>query len=62
VIVHVEQSSYRAVGEVYQLRAQLLRMGLLFVADRVILAWFTGSRIVRPIERLRRQAMDRAGA
>jgi len=60
VVVHVEQSSYRAVGEVYQLRAQLLRMGLLLWPIAVILAWFTGSRIVRPIERLRRQALDRS--
>jgi two-component system sensor histidine kinase ChvG len=60
VIVHVEQSSYRAVGEVYQLRAQLLRMGLLLWPIAVILAWFTGSRIVKPIERLRRQTMDRS--
>ena len=60
VVVHVEQSSYRAVGEVYQLRAQLLRMGLLLWPIAVILAWFTGSAIVRPIERLRRQALDRS--
>src|SRR5262249_57190300 len=60
VIVHVEQSSYRAVGEVYQLRAQLLRMGLLLWPIAVILAWFTGSRIVKPIERVGRQTMDRS--
>jgi two-component system sensor histidine kinase ChvG len=58
VVVHVEQSSYRAVGEVYQLRAQLLRMGLLLWPIAVLLAWFTGSRIVRPIERLRKQALE----
>jgi signal transduction histidine kinase len=60
VIVHVEQSSYRAVGEVYQLRSQLLRMGLLLWPIAILLAWFTGSRIVRPIERLRQQALERS--
>ncbi len=60
VIVHVEQSSYRTVGEVYQLRAQLVRMGLLLWPLAVVLAWFTGSRIARPIERLRRQALERS--
>ncbi len=60
VVVHVEQSSYRAVGEVYQLRSQLLRMGLLLWPIAIILAWFTGSRIVRPIERLRKQALERS--
>ncbi len=59
-IVYVEQSSYRAVGEVYQLRYQLLRIGLLFWPIAVVLAWLTGSRITRPIQRLRRQALDRS--
>ncbi len=60
MIVHVQQSSFRAVGPVYQLRSQLLRIGLLIWPLAAILAWFTGSRIVRPLERLRRQAIEKS--
>ncbi|MEZ4222650.1 MAG: HAMP domain-containing sensor histidine kinase [Polyangiaceae bacterium] len=60
LLVHVQQSTYRAVGAAFQLRSQLVRIGLLVWPLALLLAWFTGSRIARPIERLRRQALDRS--
>jgi signal transduction histidine kinase len=60
VVIHLQQSSYRAVGAVYQLRSQLVRIGLLVWPIAILLAWITGTRIVRPLERLRRQALDRS--
>jgi signal transduction histidine kinase len=58
-ILHVQESSFRAVSAVYQLRAQLLRLGLLVWPLAIVLAWVTASRIVRPIEHLRQQALAR---
>jgi signal transduction histidine kinase len=60
-IVYVQQSSFRAVGAVYQLRAQLVRMSLLVWPLAALLAWFTGGRIVRPLQRLRARALARPG-
>jgi signal transduction histidine kinase len=59
-IVHVQTSSRRAVQGVYALRAELLRISLVLVPLAFVLALYTGSRIVRPIEHLRRQALEKA--
>lgn len=59
-IVHAQESSFRAVSAVYQLRSQLLRLGLLLWPLALLLAWLTAARIVRPIEHLRRQALEQA--
>jgi two-component system sensor histidine kinase ChvG len=59
-LVYVQVSSRRAVAAVYDLRRQLMRIGLLTVPLALILAIYTGRRLVRPIERLRRQALARA--
>lgn len=59
LLVHAQESSFRAVAAVYQLRTQLLRLGLLVWPLAVVLAYLTASRIVRPIEHLRRQALER---
>jgi two-component system sensor histidine kinase ChvG len=59
-IVHVQTSSRRAVQGVYALRSELLRLSLVLVPLAIALALYTGSRIVRPIEHLRRQALERA--
>ena len=61
-IVYVELSSRRLVEGVYGLRYQLLRLSLVTFPIAVILALYTGGRVVRPIERLRRQALERAKA
>jgi two-component system sensor histidine kinase ChvG len=61
-IVHVETSSRRSVRAVYGLRYQLVRLSLITAPLGILLAVFTARRIVRPIEHLRRQALERAAA
>lgn len=60
-IVYVQNSSHRPVQAVYALRFQLLRIGLLTLPIAVLLAWYTGRLLVRPLDALRRQALDHAG-
>jgi signal transduction histidine kinase len=60
VVVHVQKSTDRAVQEVYALRRRLMRLGVVTVPLVLILAYFTGARIVRPIKALRRQALAKA--
>lgn len=57
LVVHVQRSSRRAVQSVYALRAQLLRLALFTVPIALVIALYTGRRIVRPVEHLRRQAL-----
>ncbi|WP_394842492.1 HAMP domain-containing histidine kinase [Pendulispora brunnea] len=62
-IVHVQRSSNRAVLEVYALREHLFRLSLVVVFPMALaLAFYMGSRVVRPIETLRRQALAKATA
>lgn len=61
-VVHVQRSSRRAVQAVYALRAQLLRLAIVTVPLALAIAIYTGRRIVRPVEHLRRQALARATA
>jgi signal transduction histidine kinase len=61
-LVVARASSRRAVQSVYSLRHQLARLSLVTVPFALILAVYTGRRIVRPIERLRRQALEKANA
>lgn len=62
LFVYVQASSTRAVSGVYELRRELLRIGLVTVPFALLLAFYAGSRLVRPIEKLRRQAIARASA
>jgi two-component system, OmpR family, sensor histidine kinase ChvG len=59
VLMVVAQSSSRGVAAVYDLRHRLLRLALVTVPLAVVIAWFTASRVVRPIEQLKRQALER---
>jgi two-component system sensor histidine kinase ChvG len=61
-LVVVQTTSRRALQAVYDLRRQLLRLSLVTVPLALLLAVLTGRRIVRPIEQLRRQALDKANA
>ncbi|HWL87686.1 MAG TPA: HAMP domain-containing sensor histidine kinase [Polyangiaceae bacterium] len=61
-LVHVQMSSRRAVSEVYALRSHLLRLSLIILPLAFVLAFYTGRRVVRPIERLREQALAKATA
>jgi two-component system sensor histidine kinase ChvG len=60
--VYVQATSRRAVSGVYELRRQLLRLGLLTVPLALLLAYYAGRRLVRPIETLQRQALAQAQA
>lgn len=59
-VVVAQASSHRAVSTVYLLRWQLLRIGLLTLPLAILLAWYATQLIVRPLERLRAQALDQA--
>jgi len=61
-LVYVDASSERAVSAVLGLRHQLLRLGLLTAPVALVLALYTGRRLVRPLERLRQQALANAAA
>jgi two-component system sensor histidine kinase ChvG len=60
VVVHVQKSSARAVQAVYVLRHQLVRLSFVTVPVALALALYAASRVIRPIERLRDQALARA--
>ncbi len=61
-VVHVQASSRRAVLAVYELRHQLMRLSLITLPLALVLAYTTSRRVLRPIERLQRQALERATA
>jgi two-component system sensor histidine kinase ChvG len=61
-LVIVQTTSRRAVQAVYGLRHTLLRLSIITVPLALLLAILTGRRVVRPIEQLRRQALDKASA
>ncbi|WP_394821873.1 ATP-binding protein [Pendulispora albinea] len=61
-IVHVQMSSWRAVQEVYVLRAHLLKLTMVILPLAIVLAFYMGRRVVRPIEQLRQQALAKAAA
>jgi signal transduction histidine kinase len=60
VVVHAQKSSARAVQAVYLLRRQLSRLALVTLPLALALGLYAASRVSRPIERLRRQALARA--
>jgi two-component system sensor histidine kinase ChvG len=59
--VVAQKTSARAIDAVYTLRSQLVRLGFVLVPLVLVLAFATGSRIARPITRLRAQALAKAG-
>lgn len=56
-VVLAEGASRRAVRALYDLRYQLLKLTLIVVPCAIALGWWLGWRMVRPIERLRDQAL-----
>lgn len=56
-IVHAQDGSRRAIRALYDLRYQLLKLTLITVPCALALGWWLGWRMVRPIERLRSQAL-----
>jgi two-component system sensor histidine kinase ChvG len=59
-VVHSVESSRRAVRALYDLRYQLLKLLLVSLPAALLLAWWLGWRMVRPLEQLRRQVLQRA--
>jgi signal transduction histidine kinase len=62
VVVYVQESSRRAVRALYDLRYQLARLSLIMLPIALILAWWMGKQIVRPIEVLRGAALAKASS
>jgi two-component system sensor histidine kinase ChvG len=58
-IVHAQESSRRAIRALHDLRYQLLKLTLFVLPFSVVIAWWLGWRMIRPLEALRRQAMQR---
>lgn len=59
-VLIAQASSHRAVQPVYLLRRQLLRIGVLTLPVAILLAWYASHIIVRPLEKLRGQALAQA--
>lgn len=58
-IVYVQESSRRSIRALYDLRYQLLKLTLLILPAALLLAWWLGWRMIRPVERLREQVLDK---
>ncbi len=58
-VVYAQESSRREIRALYDLRYQLLKLTLLILPAALLLAWWLGWRMVRPIERLRFQVLDK---
>jgi signal transduction histidine kinase len=61
-VVLVEGISRRALQALYESRRQLTKLTLLVLALGLVLWWWLGLRIVRPIQSLRRELLTRAAA
>jgi signal transduction histidine kinase len=55
---HAQDASRRAIRALYDLRYQLLKLTLIIVPCAIALGWWLGWRMVRPLERLRAQALE----
>ena len=60
-ILYVEDNARRPLAALYDLRSRLGRLTLAALPFAIVLAWWMGSRLVRPIEALRRQTLTKAG-
>ena len=56
-VVYAQDGSRRAIRALYDLRYQLIKLTLITVPCAIALGWWLGWRMVRPIERLRNQAL-----
>jgi two-component system sensor histidine kinase ChvG len=59
-ILYVQKSSLRAVLAVYALRRHLMRLAIVTVPLAIVLALYAATRLMRPIEELRQQALEKA--
>jgi two-component system sensor histidine kinase ChvG len=58
--VYAQESSRRAIRALYDMRYQLVKLTLVLLLPALLLAWWLGWRMVRPIESLRAQVVDKA--
>lgn len=61
-VVYVQESSRRAIRALYDMRYQLLKLTLVLLVPALLLAWWLGWRMVRPVEQLRRQVLRKVAA
>ncbi|MCX4247525.1 sensor histidine kinase [Paraliomyxa miuraensis] len=61
-LVYVQQAHRRAIRALYDLRFALLKLTLFVAAGALLLGWWLGWRMVRPLHRLRNQALEWATA
>jgi two-component system sensor histidine kinase ChvG len=59
-LIYAEDSARRPLAALYDLRGRLGRLTLATLPFALLLAWWMGTRLVRPIEALRRQALAKA--
>lgn len=57
-LVYAQQAHRRAIRALYDLRFALLKLTLFVAAGALGLGWWLGWRMVRPLHRLRNQALD----
>ncbi len=57
-VAHAQDASRRAIRALYDLRYQLIKLTLITVPCAIALGWWLGWRMVRPLERLRWQAVE----
>jgi signal transduction histidine kinase len=60
VVVHVQGSSRRALEALYDSRRQLVKLTAFVLALGLLLAWWMGKKMVRPVETLREEVLGRA--
>ncbi len=60
VVVHVQGSSRRALEALYDSRRQLVKLTAFVLALGLLLAWWMGKKMVRPVEALREEVLGRA--
>jgi len=58
-VIYVTESSRRAIRALYDVRYQLVKLTLQVLAMGIVLGAWLGWRMVRPVEQLRRQVLDR---
>ena len=59
-IIYAQDSAPRSVGAFQDLRSQLGRLTLILLPVALVLGWWLGWRVVRPIEQLRKELLARA--
>ena len=57
-LIYAQQAHRRAIRALYDLRFALLKLTLFVALGALVLGWWLGWRMVRPLHRLRRQALD----